>query len=66
MSCEGIRSIQKANFEYVQEVDGTWYYLDEVLGYSKPHQTYEEARDGLLRYFEEFSVAKITKKITRV
>jgi hypothetical protein len=55
MSYEGIRSIQKANFEYIQEMNGSWYYLDEVLRYSKPYPNEKEAKDGLLTYFEEFS-----------
>ena len=54
MGYEGLRTIQKTNFEYIQEIDGKWYYLDEVLKYSKPYEQYKGARDGLLKYFEDY------------
>ena len=64
MGYEGISTIQKANFEYIQEIDNTWYYLDAVLRYSKLYNTYEEARDGLLEYFGEYEDAEGVKEAT--
>jgi len=64
MSYEGVIVIQrKKNLEYIQEIDGSWYYLDEVLRYSKPFSKYEDARDGLLKYFEEYDSEKELKKV---
>ena len=56
MSHEGVIVLQRMkNLEYIQEIDGSWYYLDEVLKYSKPFSKYEDAKKGLLKYFEEYN-----------
>ena len=53
-SKEGVRVVQrKPNFEYIQEIDNNWYYLDEMLRYSRPFETYDEAKEALKQYYSE-------------
>ena len=69
MGLEGISTIQRTNFEYIQEIDGKWYYLDEVLRYSKPYAKYKLARNALLEYFEKYEEendAKGDKEASRI
>ena len=65
MSYEGITVLQrKKNLEYIQEIDGKWYYLDAVLTYSMPYNDYQAAKAGLLKYFKDYEDEKELKTIT--
>ena len=52
MDYSGIRVSQKVNYEFIQEIDQSWYYLEENTTYSRGFNTYDEAKDGLLKYYE--------------